>query len=671
MSRRVRQDNLAPFTGWSRPRLAGLADKMLLSAREYASADHSLIVPPGCPGPFGNGVDGLEGFARTFLLAGFRLAGDGGEDPLGLAQWYAEGLANGTNPDNPGRWVRPSESGQAKVEAASIALILDMTRPWLWDRLENRVQEQVIHYLAVVVGDDDYPPNNWRWFRIIVQTFLRSVGGPWSKDDIEADLALHDTLQRADGWIADGPLRAYDHYVGWALHLYPALWARMQSVEDLAADRMERDRDRLDRYLLDAVRLIGADGAPLFQGRSLIYRIASAAPFWVGAVSQVPSLSPGVLRRAALGVIAHFAPYIDQQSGAPALLSVGWHGAWPGMAQYYSGPSSPYWAVKGMLGLALPPTDPVWVSREEPLPLEQQDQLFTVAAPGWLVSGTKSDGIVRVINHGTDYAQPGDQTGDAPNYAEFGYSTVTTPRMTAAARGDPLEQSVVLLDSSGHPTHRTGFTAGPVGLNHVGAAVAIGSSVARAHWMTEAPKYLDYGPGPAGEAVEVAALRTISVVRGSWEIRLVRVEALPGNTTCLAGWTLRLGGWAVSGDDSTDSWYTLDDVRAGASSSGVRSFVIGRSGFDTAGVRRESDVSPLGGTTLTPWLTAPVAPHQWFTALLCLDRSPPGQDDVRSILSVPSVEFLRTGEQLRVVWGKGLESTVELAVLAPLERDTP
>lgn len=661
------QVDLAPLTGWSRPRWADLADRMLLAVREYASADHSQIILPGHPGAFGRDVDGLEGFARTFLLAGFRLAGEGGEDPLGLARWYSEGLANGTDPDNPGRWVRPTESGQAKVEAASVALILDMTRTWIWDRLDNRVQQQVISYLAVVVGDDAYPHNNWRWFRIIVQTFLRSVGGPWSKKEIETDLELHDSFQRADGWIADGPLRAYDHYAGWALHLYPAMWARMEAAEDLAADRVERDRDRLDRYLLDAVRLIGGDGAPLFQGRSLIYRFAAAAPFWVGAISRVPSLSPGVLRRAASGVLAHFVPHIEQGGAAPALLSVGWHGRWPAMAQHYSGPSSPYWAVKGMLGLALPQVDPVWTSREEPLPLELTDQLFTIRAPGWLVSGTKADGIVRVINHGTDYGRPGDQAGDAPNYAEFGYSTVTSPRMTAAARTDPLEQSVSLLDPSGHPTHRTGFTTGTVGLNHVGADVAVGSSVARAHWLTEASGYLDYGPGAAGEAVEAALLRTVSVVRGPWEIRLVRIEELPGNPSPITGTTLRLGGWAVSGDDPTDEWSTPADVRAGATSGNLRSLVFGATGFDTAGVRCEHDVSPLGGTTLTPWLTAPVALDQWFTAILCLDRQPPEMNGLQAIPTVPRIDFLANAEQLRVRWSDSLSSIVVLSGLVTAE----
>ncbi len=664
------QDDLAPFTGWSRLRWAGLADRMLLAVRDHASPDHSHIVPPGRAGAFGHDVDGLEGFARTFLLAGFRLAGEGGHDPLGLAQWYAEGLVSGTDPDSPGRWRRPSESGQAKVEAASIALILDMTRPWIWDQLDARLQQQVINYLAVVVGDDDYPHNNWRWFRIIVQTFLRSVGGPWSRNEIEADLALHDSFQRADGWIADGPLRAYDHYVGWALHLYPALWARMEATRDLAAGRIDRDRDRLDRYLLDAIRLVGGDGAPLIQGRSLIYRFAAAAPFWVGAVSRVPSLSPGALRRAASGVLDHFVTHMDDEEVATALLSVGWHRPWPAMAQYYSGPSSPYWAVKGMLGLSLPPTDPVWTSREEPLPLELADQLFTIRAPGWLVSGTKADGIVRVINHGTDYGQAGDQEGDAPNYAEFGYSTVTSPRMTAATRLDALEQSVALLDPSGRSTQRTGFTTGILALNHDGADVAIGSSVAHAHWLTESAGYLDYGPGPAGVAVEVAVLRTVSVVRGSWEIRLVRIEELPGDLWPKMGMRLRLGGWALSGDDPMNEWSIPTDVRAGASSGDVRSLMFNAAGFDMAGVRREHDVSPLGELTLTPWLTAPATIGRWYVATLCLDRPPAAAEDIRTFPTAPGVEFLGNPERLRLRWSDGVDSTIVMSVLMTAAHDT-
>ena len=50
----------------------------------------------------------------------------------------AAASTTGVDPDADDRWVRLDEHAQAKVEAASIALVLDMTRPWIWDRLDAR-----------------------------------------------------------------------------------------------------------------------------------------------------------------------------------------------------------------------------------------------------------------------------------------------------------------------------------------------------------------------------------------------------------------------------------------------------------------------------------------------------------------------------------------------------
>src|ERR687894_2840441 len=108
----------------TRPELVALADRMLAAVRPYASPGHARITLPGAEGGYGRAVDGLEGFARTFLLAGFRIAGDPhSRTAAELAEWYAKGIANGTDPAAPDRWVLLTEHGQAKVEAASIALI--------------------------------------------------------------------------------------------------------------------------------------------------------------------------------------------------------------------------------------------------------------------------------------------------------------------------------------------------------------------------------------------------------------------------------------------------------------------------------------------------------------------------------------------------------------------
>jgi len=603
VSRAVSQEAavLSPITGWTRADWAALADKMLLAVRPYGSPSHARVLLPGAPGGYGSAVDGLEGFARTFLLAGFRLAGENGQDPHDLADWYARGLAAGTDPASEERWPRPDESPQAKVEAASLALILDLTRSWIWERLPAGVQERVIGYLATVVGDDSYPRCNWVWFRIVVETFLRSVGGPYSAEDIEADLATHDSFYRADGWYSDGDERAYDHYNGWALHLYPVLWGRMVGGDDLAAGRGATDIARLEEFLRDYVRLIGADGSPLIQGRSLIYRFAAAAPLWAGAMAGVESVSPGRLRRAASGMMAHFAEHgVPDERG---LLTLGWHRQWRPMAQSYSGPSSPYWAAKGMLGLALGADHPVWTAVEEPLPVEDGDDVWIARAPGWLVSGTRSDGVVRVVNHGTDHAVAGSRVSDSPWYTRLGYSTVTAPLASPGAWASPLDQSVVLLDADGRATHRAGMrTLGLELLGAGGGRVAVGSSVATAHWVEPAPGQRDHGSGREGAADEAATVTTVSVVRGQWEVRCVRVDEPLNATGPHVAKRLRVGGWPRAGEAVTSVLRPVE-------------------GFDETGEHVETGASPLGPHTVTPWAAGPVVPGRWCAAVLALSIS--------------------------------------------------
>ncbi|MEP7765477.1 DUF2264 domain-containing protein [Sanguibacter sp. 25GB23B1] len=664
----------APITGWSRDRWASLADDMLAAVRPFASPGHAQVLLPGGPGGYGAAVDGLEGFARTFLLAGFRLAGERGHDPANLAEWFAAGIAAGTDPSSPDRWVRLEEHAQAKVEAASLALVLDLTRPWLWDRLDPQVQERVVDYLAAAVGDDTYPRINWVWFRLVVQTFLRSVGGPHSLDEMAADLATHDTFVRADGWLADGAERSYDHYAGWALHLYPTLWARMAGATDLAAARGDTDLQRLDRFLQDAVELVGADGSPLVQGRSLVYRFAAAAPYWVGAIAGVPSVSPGVLRRAASGVLGHFVDH-----GAPdadGLLTQGWHHAWPRLSQSYSGPGSPYWASKGMIGLALPADHPVWTATEEPLPLETADRLRIVRAPGWIVSGTRADGIVRVVNHGTDHATEGAQGGDSPLYARIGYSTATSPLLDDAAWRAPLDQSVVLLDADGNASHRTGMVVlglaidgetadDPEGEGETApdARVAVAASRARAHWLAPDPDQQRHGSGLHGEATHAGTVTTVSLVRGAWEVRLVRVDdADPAATT------LRVSGWPVAGD--VEPTAVVDPARPDARVTGprVRSVLVGLpgpggSGPATAGTTTSADASPLGPAARTPWLAGPVLPGTWWAVgvgLLGPDRDAAPQPDDTTQLQVDA-----TGDHfshVHVTWPDGVRTRVRVPV---------
>lgn len=580
---------------WSREDWVAYADRLLDAAWRHASPGGGRIHFPGVEGGYGRDVDGLEGFARTLLLAGFRIAGARGVGVDDLITRVRRGVAAGVDPGAPDRWVRPDEHGQAKVEAASVALVLDLTRPWVWDGFDAVTRQRVIDWFSPVVGDDGYPHNNWVWFRIVVQTFLRSVGGPWSPDDIAADLARHDSFVREDGWLSDGDDRSYDHYVGWALHTYPILWSRMTGAGDLARGRTAGDIARLDRFLDDALAMVGADGSPLVQGRSLIYRFAAAAVFWIGAIAEVPSHAPGRLRHAAESVVRHFA-----DRGVPdaaGVLTMGWHGPWRTLAQSYSGPGSPYWAVKGLMGVMLPADHPVWAAPAEPLPVEEGDVLRAVRSPGWIVSATRDDGIVRVVNHGTDHAVTGQVVTDSPLYTRFGYSTATAPLLDEQAWREPLEQSVTLVDRDGRATHRAGMRLRGVTIDDSSCEVGVASSSGEVHVITGEPLTRNHGSGFGGAARRIGAVRVDSLVRGSLEIRLVRIEELAADAAP-EGLLLRVGGWPVAGDaPQVEVDGAAAEVVAGGLVSGIRSFSGG-----VARVASRAEASPMGSMSAVPVL---------------------------------------------------------------------
>jgi hypothetical protein len=617
---------LSPHTGLTRAHWAAVADQLLLALRLWFSPGRARIALPGRTSSSGADSDGLEGFARSFLLFGFRLAGERGADPHGFLDWYRTGLITGTDPGSSERWPRPDEIDQAKVEAASIALVLELTRPWLWDTLGAVEQANVIAWLEGSVGGW-YPENNWVWFRAVVETFLVSVGGRADElvhEEIERTLAFHAACARENGWYSDSAtLRAFDYYSGWAMHFYPLFWAGQPAAADFGADALAPLwRRQLGEYLGDFLHLIGADGMPVQQGRSLIYRFAAAAPLWAGAVAGVEGVRPGQLRRAASGILDAFL-----RRGVPderGLLTLGITRAWPAMTQSYSGAGSPYWAAKGMYGLALPADHPVWTAAEEPLPIERGDVRRVLAAPGWLVSGTAADGIVRVVNHGTDHELEGATTADSPLYARLGYSSATVPPLGANAVASPVDQLATVVDEHGAVAHRAGFHR----LEPADDGVAlVGASRAAAHWVEFEAGARDHGSGYEGVVTTGPEVITASALRGAWEVRAVTVVGDPGPAVAV-----RVSGWPVE---------------PGAGAALVPLLGTGDATAETITVR---GASPLADVIEVQQLTVPLgdtAPHGTVVAAIGLGLG----------LGTPPRAELRDGI-LHLTWPDGAESTL-------------
>ncbi|MGW3698943.1 DUF2264 domain-containing protein, partial [Streptomyces sp. NPDC005149] len=434
--------DLSPYTGYTRAHWEAAADGLLRAAWQWSTPGRALLDLPGRPSGSGVRSDGLEGYARTFLAAAFRVAGADGKDPHGWLDRYADGLAAGTR--TPGRddlesWpliLDHHVQGQPMVESASVAIGLRLTRPWLWDRLDPGVQDRAEEWLRGALRHTP-APNNWYLFPYSVAAFLESVGRGDAETTRAKERAL-DLLEgwyRGQGWYADGDGAAFDHYNGWALHLYPVLDAHLSGDPELSAHYGSRLREHLDSFSL----LFGGDGAPIHFGRSLTYRFAAGSAVALGAVTGHTPLSPGASRRVISGSLRYF---LDRgATGTDGLLSLGWHGPHEATLQHYSGPASPYWASKAFVSLLAPEGHPLWTATEEPAPSEGPDRVLALPAPGLLIQSTRADGIVRLHNHGSDHVRPHEgESGvqDDPLYSRQSYSTVTGPTSKVNAADNHL-----------------------------------------------------------------------------------------------------------------------------------------------------------------------------------------------------------------------------------------
>jgi hypothetical protein len=626
---------LSAHTGWTRAHWERVADYLLDNARKYATPKQAQIhFAGGRPSMHGRLSDGLEGYARTFLLAAFRLAGAGGDAPGDLAQRYAEGLAAGVSPDGDEAWPRITDYSQPMVEASSIAIGLYETRPWIWGQLPDDVRGQAVEWFAQV-HDKRYWPNNWLLFRVMVNAFLKSVGAPYRQDEIERDLDLIDTMYRRNGWYTDGPGNNYDYYVGWAIHLYTMLWCRMDGNESHPA-RAAVYRDRVRRYLEDYPYFFGADGRNVYHGRSLIYRFGAVTPFWLGALAGTSPLPAGMIRRIASGVVKHF---LEAGAASHGYLSMGWHGEFLPMAQQYSGPASPSGASNGFLGLLLPADHKIWTAPEEPMPVEQDDFVRSIPEAGFRLHGTRSNGIVRMATHKSDhYPEPGALTVN-DHYCRLSYSTHTAPDI---ASGDsPVDSSVVLIDPDGNASSRARFHT-----------IAVADRLAASTYFPGEQQGTDNRPF----LVWWERIETLSIARGDAEIRVHYVSTLGRRT-------LRDGGFAAASDDplaieTGDGWSLV------RTADGLVSFVTGIHGFERAEVHRSEGVNPFGRYSAAPAVTTGRLPAEAIlVSLVVLTQG--GLDPVRARADIASVEV--SGRQVKLRCADGEEFFVQAVAPEHLE----
>jgi hypothetical protein len=414
----------------------------------------------------------LEGFARPLFGLAPLAAGGGAFDHWDL---WRRGLAAGVDPDHPEHWSFYENTQQTMVEQAAIGLALVLAPDELFHPLAGRSQEQLVAWLKRIERWDPVP-NNWQFFRVLVQLGLEAVGAPVDREAQERSLAMLDGFYRGGGWYEDGRGGARDHYVGWAFHAYGLVFAKLAPHHPLASTFRARARE----FAADFEAWFDAEGGVVPFGRSLTYRFA-AAGFWSAlAFAEEEALPWGVVKGIVLRQLRWWARWpISDRDG---VLSIGWTFTNPWMRESYNSAGSPYWAMKAFLCLALPENHPFWQAEEEPLAPRASDQ----PGPGMRLVRDGSPHRSQVVALSGGHAAHGAFDQGAAKYGRLAYSSRFGPTLETAAFGQTFAgDSALVLGPPGAPLRLR--------------------RILRAHRVADGLVYSHWSPGEAIEVHSVLA----------------------------------------------------------------------------------------------------------------------------------------------------------------------
>ncbi|MDR0533809.1 MAG: DUF2264 domain-containing protein [Verrucomicrobiales bacterium] len=385
----------------------------------------------------------LEGFCRP-LWGISPLAAGGGE----FAHWelYRQGLANGSNPQHSEFWGNAANRDQRLVEMAAIGLTLLLAPEHTYHALPGKSQSQLADWLNQINAVET-PDNNWLFFRVLVNLGLQHVGAPCNQKATHQALNRLEEFYLGDGWYFDGENAGRDYYIPFAFHFYGLIYARHAEQSD--PDRAQRFKERAKKFAGEFIHLFDANGGAIPYGRSLTYRFAMGAFWGALAYANVEAFDWGILK----GLYLRHLRWWQRQPirDGEGLLTIGY--GYPNllMAESYNSPSSPYWAMKAFLPLALPETHPFWQSEEQPLPKLAATKILK--QPGFVICHDAEQTHAVALNHGGNQRVNSWVRNAEAKYAKFVYSSHFAFSVTSDARGlsgGAFDSMLALSDNGRH-----------------------------------------------------------------------------------------------------------------------------------------------------------------------------------------------------------------------------
>lgn len=298
----------------------------------------------------------VEGFARVIWGLGPFIAGGGTSD---LLDTYIKGIENGTDPESEEYWGELRDVDQKLVEMASLAVFLLLAPKLAWEPLSDKAKVNFAKYLYHI-NHVMIPRTNWLFFRILVNVALKKTENQYDAEKLSEDLEGVDEYYFGNGFYRDGVRGQVDYYNPFAIHFYSLIYAKFMSDED--AERCERFKKRSSEFAKQFICWFDDNGGAVPYGRSMTYRFAMSAFFGALAFCGVEALPWGIIKAV---VLKNMRWWLQKPIFArDGMLTVGY--GYPNliMSEEYNSPTSPYWAFKWFIILALDENHPFWKAEE-------------------------------------------------------------------------------------------------------------------------------------------------------------------------------------------------------------------------------------------------------------------------------------------------------------------
>jgi hypothetical protein len=306
----------------------------------------------------------LEGLRRTMSIAAplmYAVRGIQIED-IELEEYYRRHLVRAMTPGTgtaiPSPGELPDRCYQMTCELGGLCMELLRFPDIIWPAMSTAEKERVVSMLSAW-GHHRTHPQNWRFFNIMMLTFLKKHGYPIDEGLMESHLDHILSLYAGYGFFDDGH---YDYYSVYVMNLYAMIWCRAWGDTN-DPQRVERFESIFSDLMKGYPYFFGRNGHVIMWARSVIYRLAVAGGLPAAFFSRQEHLiDPGWARRLCSGALLQFVTRTDfYENDIPSL---GFYGHREYLLQSYSCSASPLWMFMPFLSLALPPSHPFWVERE-------------------------------------------------------------------------------------------------------------------------------------------------------------------------------------------------------------------------------------------------------------------------------------------------------------------